>query len=180
MEEISYQPKAAPVPDEIDNETTCQYDVPNIFDAMNDRGCRSSATAYYYYKNNNNTEWNHGKIQISGGNSILAPAPLAVYPEGSGAGSDGTGYIIFDANMDTEIDASSALTYYVWQGDLTLDNFHWKNNHCIEFDYHDGSENFCVTITAHYDLLYSDGGQMLDGDCYAPNGQDKVWDFSNY
>ena len=126
----------------------------------------------------------YGTLQMSGGNSTLAPAPIntnPVWPIVSGAGASGSGYIEFDSIMDTSVSPSSALTWTVITGTASVSNIEWNNNHKITFSY-SGSLGYIIEMTADKDYCVTKivgGGKQpnLNGNPEYQGEDYKVWTF---
>jgi len=153
-------------------------DVNAIFGRMNgsigNGEFRRAFDAYYDYTGS-------AYLEMTGGSSTLAPAPIyddPVSPEGSGAGSSGTGYIDFDTVMDTTISAEDALTW-THTGTVEVSDIEWDGSHKITFSYC-GESGYSVTMTAENDHCLSPGDDQaeLNGNLTGGNGDDKVWTFS--
>ncbi len=130
-----------------------------------------------------------GTLELeSGGEVTLAPAPTGAGPQGP-TGAHSSGGITLDTYCDTSIAATEALTFEVLAGSCSItgvdwdrDEFHRSNN--IHFEYTATGDPcnpaFTVRVTAHADNIIADDTvevQRMDGDCVAPNGDDKVWTF---
>ncbi len=125
-----------------------------------------------------------------GGLVTLAPAPTGAGPQGP-TGAHSSGGITLDTYCDTGIAAAEGLTFEVLAGSCSItgvdwdrDEFHRSNN--IHFEYTATGDPcnpaFTVRVTAHANKIIADDtaeGQeiQMDGDCVAPNGDDKVWTF---
>jgi len=123
----------------------------------------------------------------SNGDTTLCPAVIDWYPQGAtGDPVSGYGYIELDTNCNTDIPATSALTYTMLEGSVGFYDVVWQGSNMITFNYCVYSRPYTVQVTGVKGSLRSEGGLCLDGNQNpaesngrAPNYDSFIYTFSD-